>query len=156
MSRTSFPFSCCDIMADRRPAYIECSRVKRMKPLQRNSLFPPKDHRPLFLLPSVSVYPYSCSQSRWWSRARSRPFFPGRVSPAPCRRGYLYPAARPRHSSSQAKQSTQEALHLLQPRYLLSFLLARDHRDQDVWLRRRQLRVRLRLQLRRRMQRVGI
>ena len=40
---------CCGIMADRHPAYIECSRVKRMKSLQQNSLFPPKDRRPLSL-----------------------------------------------------------------------------------------------------------
>jgi hypothetical protein len=153
-------------MADRHPAYIECSRVKRMKPLQRNSLFPPKDqererrelitHRPLFLLPlsqslSIHIPAPKAGGGPGLARVHSFPGIAARrhASPPPRRRGYLYPSARPRHSSSQAKQSTRSTAPSSAP------APARDQQDQHVLLRR-QLRVRLRLQVQRRMQRVGI
>ena len=120
--------------------------------------FPPKDqekerrrahHQAPAPLPVV--YPYSCFQSRWWSLARSRPFFPGiavHLAATPLGLFISLPGlAIPHHKRSRA-QASRSTTPSSAP------VPARDQQDQHVLLRR-QLRVRRRLQVHL-MHRVGI
>ena len=115
---------CCGIMADRHPAYIECSRVKRMKSLQQNSLFPPKDRRPLslslpsssvclsiFLLPKLVVVPSSLASILSGHRHASPATPPGLFIPLRSPPPFLI--------TSEAEHKHQEAPHLLQHQFLL-------------------------------------
>ena len=143
---------CCGIMADRHPAYIECSRVKRMKSLQQNSLFPPKDRRPLSLsslLLGLSIHIPAPKAGGGPGLARVHSF-PG-ASPPRHAAGAIYtplPAlAIPHHKRSRA-QASRSTTPSSAP------VPACDQQDQHVLLRR-QLRVRRRLQVHL-MHRVGI
>jgi len=145
-----------------RREYIENleNKVKLFHCSKIPSFFPPKDqekerrrahHQAPAPLPVV--YPYSCFQSRWWSLARSRPFFPGiAVHLAATPPGLFIPLpglAIPHHKRSRA-QATRSTTPSSAP------VPARDqHKDQHGLLQR-QLRVRRRLQVRHRMRRVRI